>query len=431
MSLIDLILSSIVINICFLYVGSMLLNKKINFKKGNVIIAIILSLIFSPIIYLSFETFFKILMNYLLIICLYKLVFDENIQKIFILSFATVALYFISEILVSGILIIYSKTALVPIEKDIIGGYIINIVISLFVFIFVEMKFTRNIICKMIGLFEKTKSQTIILILVLIIGILGRNNLSFLNFDSTYIINLITIVLFGVIIFFLYKEKETSNKLSQKYDQLLNYIQKYEIEITKKNMTIHEFKNQIIAIKTLASKSNRKLNEYINSLMNDIKTGNENNLKGMGYIPPGGLKGLIYFKLGDLEEKGISVKTRIASKIKKTAFCKNNTNLYMNILKIIGVYLDNAVEACVQSRKKKIYLEIYCQDNASHFVLSNTYKGPIDINNFDKIGYSTKGKGRGYGFRLVSNIIDSHNNIKQFRELNDDYYTVHLVVKQQ
>lgn len=431
MSLIDLILSSIVINICFLYVGSMLLNKKINFKKIKVVIAIFLSLILSPIIYLSFETFFKILMNYLLIMCLYKLVFDENIQKTFSLSFATVAVYFISEILVSIILIVHSKITLIPIEKEIIGGYIINIAISLFVFVLVEMKFTRKIICKLIGLFEKAKSQTIILIIILIIGILGRNNLSFLNLDSKYIINIITIVLFGIILFFLYKETETSNRLSQKYDQLLNYIQKYEIEITKKNMTIHEFKNQIITIKTLTSKNDKELNKYLNSLMNDIKADDENKLRGMEYIPPGGLKGLIYFKLGDLEEKGINVQTKIDSKLEKTAFCKKDTNLYMNILKIIGVYLDNAVEASVQSKQKKIYLEIYCQNKASHFILSNTYKGPIDINNFGKIGYSTKGEGRGYGFRLVSNIIDKHDNIKQYRELNDDYYTVHLVVEQQ
>ena len=83
----------------------------------------------------------------------------------------------------------------------------------------------------------------------------------------------------------------------------------------------------------------------------------------MQYLPQGGLKGLIYFKLGDLSNKGIKVITKIDRKLKNEDFYKKNGEKHKDILKIIGVYLDNAIEAVSEASIKEIILEMYCEKN--------------------------------------------------------------------
>ena len=61
------------------------------------------------------------------------------------------------------------------------------------------------------------------------------------------------------------------------------------------------------------------------------------------------------------------------------------------------------------------------------FNISNTYKGKIEI---EKIGtgYTTKGNGRGYGLRLVNDIIEKQKELSIEKELDDRYYTTKLIV---
>jgi two-component system sensor histidine kinase AgrC len=114
--------------------------------------------------------------------------------------------------------------------------------------------------------------------------------------------------------------------------------------------------------------------------------------------------------------------------MKRSIFSKCNSVLYNDILKIIGVYLDNAIEATSISSKKEIILELYCNKKETHFILTNTYENKIDENKVGIGGYTTKGKNRGYGLQLAKKIIDKYDNLKQIREIDDKYYTVHLII---
>src|SRR5690606_11543903 len=120
-------------------------------------------------------------------------------------------------------------------------------------------------------------------------------------------------------------------------------------------------------------------------------------LNGMENIPKGGLKGLLYYKLGDLSKDGINVVTNISPKIKKDLFSKIDIELYKDIVKILGIYLDNAIEAVKNASNKEIFLEMHNTRNKFHIVLSNTYHQKPNLDVMGDVGYSTKGKGRGYG----------------------------------
>lgn len=429
MCVVELIVSAIVVTTSCLLVGYYLSGNKIDIKNKVTIISIILFSVIFPIISSSINDYYKIIFNYLIIGCLFKFVYGESISKSLTMSIITVIYFFIAEIIISILLTAYLAITSTTFDPSLKGSVIMNVTISVIVIILSRFKATKSIADKVIPLFSKYQVSFLLLIIVLAIGIFGIKNVSFIGVNSSFIMNLAMILAFATIVFYLFRERENSKILSDKYDQLLSYIQKYEAEITDKNITIHEFKNQLIAIKSLVSPRNKELSNYVNSIIKDVKNSQYNGLENMQYLPQGGLKGLIYFKLGDLSNKGIKVITKIDRKLKNEDFYKKNGEKHKDILKIIGVYLDNAIEAVSEASIKEIILEMYCEKNECHFILSNTYAGQINISNFGDLGYSTKGEKRGYGLHLVDKIIKKYDNLTQIRELDEKYYTIHLIIK--
>jgi len=61
--------------------------------------------------------------------------------------------------------------------------------------------------------------------------------------------------------------------------------------------------------------------------------------------------------------------------------------------------------------------------------ISNNYSGNINIDKIIKKGYTTKGKGRGYGLTLVKEIIDKNRMLEENKEIVNNYYIQNLIVK--
>jgi two-component system sensor histidine kinase AgrC len=166
---------------------------------------------------------------------------------------------------------------------------------------------------------------------------------------------------------------------------------------------------------------------YIDKILKNEKDDyNIELLKKLHYLPQGGLKGLIYYKIEQMIDKKIDVYVDISSNLKNTKVLKDNLQ---DISKIIGVYLDNAIEAALNADKKYIIIESYMEDDNIVFKFSNTYKESVDLNKVDKEGYTTKGEGKGYGLSLVKDILENNKTFSQERELNGIYYVQKLYIK--
>ena len=76
---------------------------------------------------------------------------------------------------------------------------------------------------------------------------------------------------------------------------------------------------------------------------------------------------------------------------------------------ILGIYIDNAIQAAEESRRKSLSIEIYVMNDMLNFVISNTYKGSINLEKLGKKGYSTKGKNHGMGLYLAKKIIKQND----------------------
>ena len=94
----------------------------------------------------------------------------------------------------------------------------------------------------------------------------------------------------------------------------------------------------------------------------------------------------------------------------------------------MGVYLDNAKEAAMIADKKYVVIQIMLEKYIE-FTISNTYKEVTNIDKIDKIGFTTKGKGHGYGLPLVKDILSKNANYKQTREFSGQFYVQKLIIK--
>ena len=99
-----------------------------------------------------------------------------------------------------------------------------------------------------------------------------------------------------------------------------------------------------------------------------------------------------------------------------------------DLYNIIGVFLDNAKEASLESKEKRVAVEMYETDNDLHIIIANTYKGKIDIEKINEYGYSSKGKNRGTGLHLVNKIVERNRLFDRTTSKMDEYFVQELIV---
>lgn len=232
-----------------------------------------------------------------------------------------------------------------------------------------------------------------------------------IEFNYNLIISILTMIIFAGILFSLIKQTVDYNNLNKRYENILEFMTNYEEEVEKQRVLRHETKNAFLTIKSKITDkmANKEIIKYIdNILQDDTKMNNEEYAKFKN-LPPNGIKGLCYYKVQEAINKGIKVSTSISNRLSKTKLFKLNTKEMKDLAKLLGIYLDNAIEASTESKEKGIGLEVYSIKDSVKIIISNSYNHNADLSKVGNNKYSTKGKNRGHGLLLAKNIINSNN----------------------
>lgn len=348
-------------------------------------------------------------------------------RTVILYSFNTEIILGVCEIIVSLVLVLIGIKS-TDIVNNLKYNLIANILIAVFAILLSNIPLIKKAMNKVIDIFKKKKLINYLYVLLLILYlIVSKNGLEFV-LKSNYYVNILfiiaVIIIFGIII----KNESKYERLKEENKQMYNHVTKYEKIITEQGKVNHEFKNQLMVIRGYAQMKSDKLLDYIDSITQDAnKTHSSYLISQLNKFPEGGIKGLLYYKLSIMEDENIKYELDVQTGV-KTKLNSLSINMYKNITKILGVLLDNAIDASKKSKEKQIIISVLKDKSNVIFSISNSYKGKL---NLDKMGtgFTTKGLGHGYGLRLVNDIMKETNSFKVTNEVKNKYYVSNLIIK--
>ena len=420
-NMLDLFISALLSLIFSIFIVAKVFDKEIIKNKFKALGIIIGFAICVALINYYDRDKFKIVLTLPFLITSVKYIFDIKFDKALIYSVVSLAYLFIGELL-TGILFSILPVDYNYVFYNIIGKTIGSIIVFLFT---IPVMHIRPIKTFVNNLSVKYENLSVLIFLVIGIGSFWYMNSHAINDSFEFLINLFVLFLFFLMAILYFKENMKSKEMSDKYNELLSTVDTFEKELITKRKIIHDFKNQLIVINGYADNP-EKLKAYLSEIIKDQRNIPNSKLLLNVEKLPSGLKGLIYYKFSNLDSN-INVSIDIKNSLKK--YESISPKLNKDCLKILGVFIDNAIEAVKNEKEKYINLEFIKQKEQIIITVRNTCTSRVNIKNLTKNGFTTKGKNHGYGLSLVSDIVRKDDSLDIKFECDDDIFSATLVIR--
>ncbi|MBZ9626029.1 GHKL domain-containing protein [Clostridium sp. FP2] len=345
----------------------------------------------------------------------YTIIFSAFTQLIFVLSDAITGFFLVFVIKLNYSEILNNPKAKVITSLSIL---LISYVISKVVEISFKKKYFSN--------FIQIKSKNILIfagcLLIALISIYLYSNFlkdSFKSFGKINVaLNLFFILFFSAIIIILTKlnNENTNASLEVKFrDEELSKLKEYTSMLEYVSNDLRNFKHDYINILQI-------MDEYIKSdNIEGLKIFYENNLVPeskkilekdicfmlLQHIKIDPLKAIISSKIINAQSKNIKVKIEIIDDINELSI-----NL-IDICRIVGILLDNAIEATELCDNKFINFLIFKDEKSTSLIINNSCnESTPSIHKIYEKNFSTKGFNRGIGLKFVKTIIkEKYTNV--------------------
>lgn len=420
-NMLDLFISALLSLIFSIFIVAKVFDKEIIKNKFKALGIIVGFAICVALINYYDRDKFKIVLTLPFLITSVKYVFDIKFDKALIYSVVSLAYLFIGELL-TGILF-----SILPIDynyilKNIFGSALGSAIVLIFT---LPVMYIRPIKTFVNNLSVKYENLSVLIFLVIGIGSFWYMNSHAINDSFEFLINLFVLFLFFLMAILYFKENMKSKEMSDKYNELLSTVDTFEKELITKRKIIHDFKNQLIVINGYADNP-EKLKAYLSEIIKDQRNIPNSKLLLNVEKLPSGLKGLIYYKFSNLDSN-INVSIDIKNSLKK--YESISPKLNKDCLKILGVFIDNAIEAVKNEKEKYINLEFIKQKEQIIITVRNTCTSRVNIKDLTKNGFTTKGKNHGYGLSLVSDIVRKDDSLDIKFECDDDIFSATFVIR--
>ena len=362
-----------------------------------------------------------------------KLIFNVKIVKVIFTTIIYTILLIIPDLITTVAFINIFNISKENFYSNFAGGILCNTAVSglMIVITLILKKPLRKLID-----YNISTNKKIILIsffTLTTLGIFFYNLIKYYKDNNNIFSYLIIIATLILILFYLFKQKIDGDTLKNRYDELLEIMKTYENDVEEQRTIFHETKNEfmIVRCKIDDKEDNQSIMQYIDSILDEKSKKKTSMIKyaKFKYLPSNGLKGFFYYKFMEAEKKNIKVSVNISKNIENSFLGELETNDFKQLTRIIGVYLDNAIEASYLSDDKKLGIEVYLiKDNIS-IIISNTFNNNIESEKLGNIKFSTKGKNRGHGLLLVKNILNNSSIFESKNEINDNIFIQKLTIK--
>ncbi len=390
-------------------------------------ILIILGLcITNLLIYTSDYRSYTTLFNFCFLIIGYKYIFKISFFQSLLLSIYVMLFSFFSEALLYVFLYSFLNESIVRVfgVTMLFSNLLIGIMINLISLIPFVKKIIKNIFIKMDNY---TRFETIfVCIFWIITSSMLCYSISKEPINSWgFWLSLAIEVVFILFMFSHFRDKDRYIGLNERFDDLYEYVQTMEESLDNEQMNIHEYKNQLSVIRSMTN--NKKIKDYIDSLVDECPDDAKWNTE-LKNLPKCGLKGLLHYKLACAAKKNLNVLITVSP---DTAPVIKDLSLeeMKQLSRLVGIYMDNAMEAALDTEKKNVALEIYKIKDTVNIVISNSAN--IDeskVKMIGKKGFTSKGKGHGRGTYLAKKMLLHNKKFSASNSVVKDYYIVRIII---
>lgn len=378
------------------------------------------------LIYTSDYKAYTTIFNFCFLVIGYKYIFKISFLQSILLSVCLMLFIFIAEIL-------FYVTVYFPFGKKLVRSYSLdmlgwNFLIGIIGVLISKIKFVKKTIKVFflkVSNFSKFETLIISFFWIFVINILCysifKNNFGNLSVWMSAFIELV----FILFMFNYFRDKDRYIGLNEKFDDLYEYVQTMEESLDNEQMNIHEYKNQLSVIRSMTN--NKKIKDYIDSLVDECPDDAKWNTE-LKNLPQGGLKGLLHYKLACAAKKNLNVLITVSP---DTASVIKGLSLedIKQLSRLVGIYMDNAMDAALDTEKKNVALEIYKIKDTVNIVISNSAN--IDeskVKMIGKKGFTSKGKGHGRGTYLAKKMLVHNKKFSASNSVVKDYYIERIII---
>ena len=398
-----------------------LLNKKINKTIINLILILLGGMLITCSVYKS-GTYEHILLSLIVISIVGSILYKDNICKIVFNTMICYIFVVVFEILLSVIIVNLKEFSIDAFNSNSLLKAIYSIIDVFLAYLTCTTKPIKYIINKITN--KNVLLNSILSIVIIALIILDAKYL--LNTtNDVYIGNIIILACLLYLLGFSLNVDQKLRNENEKTEILLNFMTKYEKIIDDDRIYKHELLNNLLMLKSIKNKNSKEFNNLLSELIKS-KSNNNISIKNI-YNLPSGLKGIFYYKLYNLQKENYNVSLNISKKVGE--LLKNISHKdYIDLYKIIGIVLNNAIEASSKTKDKYLLIDIY-QDNSNIcFDISNSFEGKVNLNNINNKGISTKGKNRGIGLYLANRIISQNEKISMDQSIENNIFITKIKV---
>lgn len=247
--------------------------------------------------------------------------------------------------------------------------------------------------------------------------IIVTNSISYFFFIS------MTIIIFTILIKKTKAEEESKNE-KQQYKHIVEYTTQLEEVYNNIRTFKHDYINILSTLSGYIEKTDSKeLKNYFNHeilpysqlyINTDLEIAELSNITDIEF------KSLFMSKIFLAVTKNIKVNLDIKEPISLTKIPIKK----MDLFRILGIFMDNAIEGCEHVNNKQIDIGILCNINKYIIFIGNTYlDSAMSLGKIKELGYSTKDKKSGMGLYNVEKLLSKYKNIIVTTGAENNYFS--------
>lgn len=374
--------------------------------------------------------YLKFLLITTLFAVIYKLFYKSNVQESIITVIFVQLVITISEFIGVFVIGVIFQYDLEKFMNEIFGAAFFNIITIILSILIVKIPIVLKIYNYILDFTKHIKRyQTVLITLILAITIIILMSINYFNLDyiTTLIINFTFLLIYTGICIAIMKEKNTSEIYRIGYEEQQKALQDNVLLLDQECMKNHENVNQLYTIEGLARNNDTKgILEYIGVVIKEKKQEDNTLTRKIKRIPLATIQGLIYPKLGIMKDNDIDFQVVLARNIKEFDFTKVDMKTNMELCKILGVLIDNAIDEVTKLEDRKIKLELFCKNGDLHIDVSNNYGKLLD--NMDEVGVTSKEGLHGYGLGIIAQITKQNSKLQNQKKINANRFHQIVIV---